>query len=121
MKIRIGNRGIPPNDYVVPKAQLQFAKQNRVREVAVIANRNLALLPNGEVNSIHRTIGANHQRLLLPAAKALKGIIGRNGRVRTNSHIRWQWTVRPPSSLRLFALTHDFSAPAGAPVGPNWR
>ena len=108
MKIRIRDRGVPADHYVVAQVQLQFTKQNGISEIAIITDDDFSFLPDSEVDSIHRAIGANDQRLLLPAPKALKGVIGRDDGVGTDSYIRWQRSVGPSSSL--FAFLHVLTA-----------
>src|SRR5438445_3624879 len=102
MKVRVGNRRVPANHDVVTDSQFHFAEQHGVGEVAVIADHDSSVLAEGEVNAVHGAVGANDQRLLLPAVKSFEGQVTGDDRVAAGADIRRQGAVRPPAWLEGF-------------------
>src|SRR5213594_1676776 len=102
MKIRVGNCRIPANDDVIADAHFQFAKQNRVGEIAVVPDLHPALFSEREMDAVHRAVGADDQRVRFVAAKAFKREIAGDERVRAEANIgRWHpWRLNGAQGMR---------------------
>ncbi len=100
VEVGVGDRGVPADDDVAADAQLQLAEQHGVREVAVVADLDAPLLADGEVDPVHRAVGADHQRRVEPAAEPLEGVVAGQHAVRADADVRRQRPVRPASRAR---------------------
>src|SRR5262245_52157147 len=105
MKVRVSDRGIPTNQNVASEAQLEFAEENRIREIAIVADLDFSVFADGEMHAVHRAIAADHKGIGLAAQKALEGIIGSDARLRTGADIRRQRAVSPSFDAMRF-VTH---------------
>src|SRR3989442_9915271 len=87
MKIGVGYRRVPANNHVIADAHFQFAKQNRVGEIAVIPDVNPAFFTEREMDAVHGAVGTNDQRVRLTTEKTLKGEIAADECVRAKANI----------------------------------
>src|SRR5437762_7275272 len=99
MEIGVGNRSIPPDHDIASEAQLELAKEDRIREIAVVANLDFSLFTDREMDAVHRATAAEHEGFRLAAQKTLEGVICRDTSLRADAHIRRQRTMGP--SFRL--------------------
>src|SRR5262249_21956366 len=100
---------------------LQLAQQDRVGEVAVVADLQPGVLAEGEVDPVHGAVGADHERPFPPAAEALERVVARDQAVRPDADVRRQLAVGPAAGRGRGVRAHDVAPSAGIIAGsPNW-
>src|SRR6266545_948637 len=110
MEIGVCNRGIPADYHIIAYNDLQFAQQDGVCKVAVMAGFQSAVFTESEVYAIHCAVRTDHQSKVAAATEALECVIGGDNRVFANTRIGRQRTSRPISCLRTTGFHQRASA-----------
>jgi hypothetical protein len=88
MEVSVSNRCVPADDDIVADLQLLLAEQERVREVAPVANSDPRLGTKGKMNSVHCAVAANRQRRVEGAAKPMESVVPNDQRVPADTDVR---------------------------------
>jgi len=106
MKVGVGKRGIPTDNNVIADAQFQFAQQDCIAEIAVIADLDTPGLPKRKMNTIHSTVFADNQCGVSLGTEALKCVFAFQYRAATELHVGRQFTLEPLACGRGLGVRH---------------
>src|SRR5207249_3959146 len=95
-----GYGGIPTDQDIAADPDLQFAKQNGIRKIAIVANHHAALLAKVEMHTVHSAMRANDQRFRRLAFEAFESKLICNQCVWPSPHVRRQQTFGPTAKRR---------------------